>query len=365
MKRSSENPEMELPVREAAGDALRPGWRRPHIHENQSFFEDGRSAGAGHTSVSAITIEGTKTNPTDAFRNREQRAGRKETHRAMKLNARLTVLAALFSVLGTTTGCNFLKSRDQLTKGVAAFKNAQYEQATNYFQNSVNLDPTNETAKLYLATTYASQVVPNLTTPDNLAMAQKAMDSFQAVLQKNPNDVTALKQIASINRNIQKFPEAKEYELKVIAAPQATDKDKAEADYIVGVVDWQLAYKNALNILAKEGFSTVNGLTGDPKKSKNACAEILKENADLVKEGMDYLNQAIQLNPNYDDAMQYLQLDYRLQAEQECGKDADAARKQDLATADEWSAKAMGARKANELAKEKKANTGGVTLGNQ
>jgi tetratricopeptide (TPR) repeat protein len=365
MKRSSENPGWKYPSESQAEMLCAEAGAGVGFMRIKAFFEDGRSAGAGHTSVSAITIEGTKTNPTDAFRNREQRAGRKETHRAMKLNARLTVLAALFSVLGTTTGCNFLKSRDQLTKGVAAFKNAQYEQATNFFQNSVNLDPTNETAKLYLATTYASQVVPNLTTPDNLAMAQKAMDSFQAVLQKNPDDVTALKQIASINRNIQKFPEAKQYELKVIAAPNATNADKAEADYIVGVVDWQLAYKNGLTILAKEGFQTLNGLTGDPKKSKAACQAFVDQNTDLVKEGMDYLNQAIQINPNYDDAMQYLQLDYRLQAEQECGKDADAARKQDLATADEWSAKAMGARKANELAKEKKANTGGVTLGNQ
>ena len=63
-------------------------------------------------------------------------------------------------LLGTATGCNFLKSRDQLNKGIAAFKNAQYEQATNFFQNAVQLDPKNPNAKLYLATTYASQVVP-------------------------------------------------------------------------------------------------------------------------------------------------------------------------------------------------------------
>ena len=282
----------------------------------------------------------------------------------MKLNARLTVLAALLSVLGTTTGCNFLKSRDQLTKGVAAFKNAQYEQATNFFQKAVELDPKNQTAKLYLATTYASQVVPNLTTSDNLAMAQKAIDGFQEVIAQNPSDpdVTALKQIASINRNIQKFDLAKEYELKVIAAPRATDSDKEEADYIVAFVDWTLAYKNALNVLAGEGFPTVNGLTGDPKKSKNACQKIQDQNTVLVNEGMDYLNRALAINPNDDSAMEYLQLDYRLKAEQECGGNADAARKQDLATADEWSQKAMGARKANEAAKEKKANTGGVTM---
>jgi tetratricopeptide (TPR) repeat protein len=276
----------------------------------------------------------------------------------MKFNARLTALAALLAVLGTTTGCNFLKSRDQLTKGLAAFKSAQYEQATNFFQKAVQLDPNDETAKMYLATTYASQVVPNLTTPENLAMAQKAIDGFQQVLAKNPHDVIALKQIASINRNIQKFDEAKAYEQKVIVeAP-----NDPEAYYIVAFVDWTLAYKNGLAILAKEGKSTLNGLNGDPDKSKAACQAFQEQNTALVKEGMDNLNKAIELNPTYDAAMEYLQLDYRLQAEQECGKDADAARKRDLAMADEWANKAMGARKQNQAEKEKKANTGGVTM---
>ena len=99
----------------------------------------------------------------------------------MKLTARIPVSVALVVLLGTATGCDKLKSRDQINKGCEAFKNAQYEQAVDNFQNAVRLDPTSDTAKLYLATSYAEQVVPNLTTPDNLALAQKALDGFEAV----------------------------------------------------------------------------------------------------------------------------------------------------------------------------------------
>jgi tetratricopeptide (TPR) repeat protein len=260
----------------------------------------------------------------------------------------------MLALLGTATGCSFLKSRDQLTKGVSAFKNAQYEQATNYFQKAVQLDPKNETAKLYLATTYASQVVPNLMTPENLAMAQKAIDGFQAVLQKNPNDVTALKQIASIHRNVQKFDQAKEDELKVISVAP----NDSEAYYIIGFVDWTLAYKNAIAVLAADGL-TDDG-EGNKKLSKGACAKLQQENQPLIDDGMKALQKAIEINPNYDDAMQYLQLTYRRKADLECGN--DAARKTDLAQADTWIQKAMGARKQNELNKEKKAQTGGVTV---
>ncbi len=273
----------------------------------------------------------------------------------MKLTARIPVLAALLVLLGTSTGCDKLKSRDQINKGVAAFKNAQYEEAVSDFQNAVKLDPTSDNAKLYLATSYAYQVVPNLTTPDNLALAQKALDGFNAVLANDPNDLNALEQVATIYRNIQKFDQAKEYELKVIQiAP-----NNPEAYYIIGFIDWMTEhYKNTVPILAKDGL--IDDGEGNKKMTKAACAAIKAANTDLVADAMQNLNKAIELNPNYSDAMEYLQLTYRSKANLDCPN--DAARKADLAMADEWSMKAINARKLNEAEKEKKAAIGGVTM---
>jgi tetratricopeptide (TPR) repeat protein len=278
----------------------------------------------------------------------------KETIRPMKFTARIPVTAALLSLLLlTATGCNRLKARDQLTKGVQAFKNARYEEAVDHFQNSIALDPNYEDAKLYLATAYSYQVVPNLQTPENLAVAKKALDGFNDALAKDPNNITALKQIASIDRNIGKLDQAKEDEKKVISlAP-----NDAEAHYTIGVVDWMQAYKNAITILAADGL-TDDG-NGNVKKSKGACQKLKDANSAVVDEGLQYLQKAVDINPTYDDAMTYLNLTYRRKADLECGD--DAARKADLAQADDWNNKAMGARKANELKKEK-ATQGGVTM---
>jgi tetratricopeptide (TPR) repeat protein len=272
----------------------------------------------------------------------------------MKLSARIPVTAALLALmLGTVTGCNKLKARDQLNKGVQAFKNARYEEAVDHFQTAISLDPDSQMVRLYLATAYSYQVVPNLDTPENLKIAQKALDGFNEVLAKDPSDLTALKQIASIDRNIKKLDEAKEYEKKVLAiAP-----NDAESNYTIGVVDWMQAYKNSLTILAAEGL-TDDG-NGNVKKSKAACQKMKDSNTALVTEGIQYLNKAVEINPLYDDAMQYLNLSYRRQADIDCTD--DAARKADLAKADEWSQKAMGARKENEKKKEEK-NAGGVTM---
>jgi tetratricopeptide (TPR) repeat protein len=272
----------------------------------------------------------------------------------MKLSARIPASAALLLVLASTVGCTKLRARDQLVKGVQSFKSGKYEEAVDHFQKSVALDPEYDAARLYLATAYSYQVVPNLDTPDNLKIAQKALDGFQAVLDKNPTDLDALRQVASIDRNIKRYDQAKKDELKIISI-KPTD---AEANYTIGVIDWTEAYKNATTILGAAGMQDDGN--GNPKKSKEVCAKLVAANTQLVDEALKYLQQAVNINPTYDDAMQYLNLTNRRKADLECGD--DAARKADLAKADEWVQKASGARKANEAAKEKKLGTGGVTM---
>ena len=136
----------------------------------------------------------------------------------MRLTARIPVTAGMLTLLLlSATGCKRLESNNELNKGVAAFKNTKYEDATDHFQRAVTIDPDNMNARIFLGTSYSSQVIPNLTTPDNMKLAKSAMDTFQGVLDRDPNNVLALKQIASIQRNTGHPDAAKEYQKKVIA----------------------------------------------------------------------------------------------------------------------------------------------------
>ena len=268
--------------------------------------------------------------------------------------ARVPVLAAAaLSLLVSTTGCKRLEARDQLNKGVQAYKSAQYEEAINHFQNAVNLDPTYPMTRIYLATAYAQQVVPDLTTPDNLKKASLAIGSYKQVLQQHPGDVTSLKGIAGLYFSIDKPAQAKEWQEKVM---QADAKDP-DAPYTIGVIDWKDAYKNAVKVLAQTNLQD-NG-QGNTKMDKKQCSQIKDQNTQDVTEGLQYLHKAVDLRPSYDDAMSYLNLMYRRKADIDCG-DASAV-KDDIAQADQWRDKAMGTRKANELQKEK-ANPGGIVL---
>ena len=94
----------------------------------------------------------------------------------------LMVLLALFS----TIGCNKLRARDQLNKGVQAYKNAKYEEAIEHFKNAVEMDNHLVTARLYLATAYAQQYIPGADSPDNNRYAEQAIEVFKQVLAQNP-----------------------------------------------------------------------------------------------------------------------------------------------------------------------------------
>jgi len=267
--------------------------------------------------------------------------------------ARILALAvALTGMVLSLSGCNRLAARDQLNKGVDAYKSARYEEAIGHFQKATELDPSLPMAKTYLATALAQNVVPGLDTPDNLKTAQQAISMFQEVLAKDPADVNSLKQIAGIYFSIKKFPEAKDYQKKVLAA----DPKDAEAAYTIGVIDWTLAHENTLKALVPAGVNDDG--EGNVKAPKKVMEEIQQENAPLVAEGLQYLNQAVSNRANYDDAMAYLNLIYRRKADVDYGN-ADAV-KQDVASAKEWSTKAMGTRKENEAKKDK--GPGGITM---
>src|SRR5437763_1271476 len=100
------------------------------------------------------------------------------------------------------------------------------------------------------------------------------------------------------------YDQARADELKVIQ--EAPNDD--QAFYTIGVIDWTQAYKNATTLLGAAGL-TDDG-QGNAKKSKDVCAKLQQQNTQLVNSAMQNLQKAIDINPKYDDAMQYLNLAY-------------------------------------------------------
>jgi hypothetical protein len=122
------------------------------------------------------------------------------------------------------------------------------------------------------------------------------------------------------------------------------------------VIDWTQSHLNTIRALAAAGLSDDG--EGNAKAPKKVMDPLKEQNAALVAEGLQYLNQAVANRANYDDAMQYLNLIYRCKADVDFGN-ADAVNK-DIAAAKDWVSKAMSTRKINE--EKKNQGPGGITI---
>jgi hypothetical protein len=278
----------------------------------------------------------------------------------MNKTLRLITLATLALAIFSSVGCDKLKARDQLNKGVKAYKDTHYEDAINHFQQAVNLDPALLVARMYLATAYVSQYIPGVDDPDNLRTANQAIDEYQKVIDANPprdQKVTSAKGIAYLYLNMKKWDDAKKY----YRMASELDPNDAEPYYSVGVIDWTSCYQPRMEERAKLGLKPDDHLNAKNKDQKKVCDELKQKNGATIQEGIDSLTKAISLREDYDDAMAYMNLMYRERADVEC--DDLAAREQDLKTADSWVDKAMEAKKAK-AAKAAAAQGGGITMDN-
>lgn len=259
--------------------------------------------------------------------------------------AALALFACLVLVAG---GCQKLKARDELNKGVAAYRDAKYSLAIEHFKEAVQLDPTLLNARLYLATAYANQYVPGSETEENLKVGEQAIAEFQKVLQSDPGNVGSLGGIASLYFQMKRMEDAKEYYMKQIQLEPNTP----EAYYSVAVIDWTQTYQPRMVLKSRLKLKP-----DDPIKDAKERQALAERNQPLIEEGMKMLNKAMELRADYDDAMAYLNLLYREKADL---ADAPQEREELLKTADTWIQKTLEIKKAKA---EKAAHPSGPPAG--
>lgn len=226
-------------------------------------------------------------------------------------------------------------AREVLNQGIAAFKNAHYKEAVEFFQQAATLDPNNVNAHLYLGTAYMSMWTPGAETPGNEALARSARTEFQRILELDANNTVAIASMASIEYNSHKLDDAMDW-YKRLAAVDPTNK---EAPYSMGVIAWAKWYPALMAARTK-----LKMRPQDPGPLPAPFREELKaQYGSLIDEGIANLDRALALDPKYDDAMAYLNLLIRERADL---LDTKEEYKADVATADAWVQKNLDTKKA-------------------
>jgi len=253
--------------------------------------------------------------------------------RFSQLTVRCVCVAMVLVVAAGASGCNKLRARDLLNKGVAAFKNAQFDAAVEDFKEAEELDPELLNARLYLATAYASQYIPGAPSDENMRHGQEAIQEYKQVLEKDANNLSAIDGLASIEYQMagqpfdaKKFEESKQYHQKHIALRPADPQPY----YSIGVIDWALAYRGNTEMRADYNKAHINKQVKDTEPMPPDVRKAYTEKYEpLVDDGIASLKKAIDLKPDYDDAMTYLNLLYRRKADMvESTAERDALTKQ-------------------------------------
>ena len=244
----------------------------------------------------------------------------------------------LIAPLQAQTGgsCHSGQAAEEMMKGIRAFKNAEYAQAVDHFQSALKSDAGCTNARLYLATAYMQQHIPGADAPENQAMAAAAKEQFGKVLEQDPDNELALASLASLCFNQKKFDEASTwYEKLVLLRP-----DNKEAFYTLGVMAWTRSYEPIQKARQNLGMKPDDP---GPIKDDGVRRELRMYYLSVLQDGLDYLDRALAIDAEYDDAMAYLNLLYRAKADLE---DSPQGYRDDVAKADAWFQKVIDTRKA-------------------
>jgi tetratricopeptide (TPR) repeat protein len=266
--------------------------------------------------------------------------------RQRAVTAAILLLAAFASA-----GCNKLKSKQEIKRGNEFLKAAQYQSALSAYQEALRLDPSEDKLHKHIGIAYMGMYQPGSKHPKDLEYAQKAIENLKQYVAAYPQDQKVLEYLVSMYLNTERFDDAIAFyqnELlkrnpKDTKAMQSlamlyfkkgdfdngvkwlkerlnvvtTDPERAEVYYLIGVQAWDRSY---------------NYPDVDPAVRGK-----------IVDDGLAALNKAVEIKPDYFEAISYINLLYREKAKME----TDPAKKQEYTdTANKYLQQALEMRKA-------------------
>jgi len=225
----------------------------------------------------------------------------------MKLSqTRIAIVMAI--LVATTSGCgviNRIRAKNQLNEAARAYREGKFEEAEQHSRQAAALDPDNKTAPMFIARTIHAQYRPGVQTPDNIAKAQKAIEAYQIILQRNPKDEEAYKAIAYLYGAIKDEDKLRDW-ISARAANESTEPEKrAEAYIVLASKDWDCSFK--ITELPTNKVTTL-----DPSNNKATVSyKKPKDQKDFdsaqmcVKKGLSEAENAIKFDPNNESAWSY------------------------------------------------------------
>jgi tetratricopeptide (TPR) repeat protein len=215
-----------------------------------------------------------------------------------------TAILALFVAAGA--GCtliNKVRAKNELNETARTYREGHFEEAEQHAKKALSYDPTNKTARIFIARVIHQQYKPGIDAPDNVAKAREAIEAYKKILEMEPNNEEAYKAISVLYAAIKDETKLRDWILARANDPNMSNEKRAESYAILAGKDWDCSFK--ITELPEVKVTSSDG--GTPKVTYQKPKD--PKDFDMIQRcvvrGLEEAETAIKYDPNNESAWSY------------------------------------------------------------
>jgi tetratricopeptide (TPR) repeat protein len=223
----------------------------------------------------------------------------------MKLSqARIAITLAVLVVLSSGCGVvNRIRAKNELNEAARAYRESHFEEAEQRSRKALELDPENKTAPLFIARTIHAQYRPGVTSPENVAKANEAIEAYKRILEKDPGNEEAYKAIAFLYERLKDEDKLRQWIMARANNEQIDGTKRAEAYVVLASKDWNCSFQ--ITDLPTNKITVVENARGTVTYRKPKEQSDFDKAQQCVKRGLEEVENAIKFDPNSEAAWSY------------------------------------------------------------
>jgi tetratricopeptide (TPR) repeat protein len=255
-------------------------------------------------------------------------------------------VAVLILLAAGQTGCNKIKSRQEIKKGNEYFKATQYQAALASYQEAQRLDPGEKKLEKFIGEAYIALYQPGSKHQKDIEFANNSIKHLQAYLQAYPNDRKVREYLVSMYLALDRYDDAIGFYQDLLKNDPKDSKAMSslaamyfkKGDFQNGL-EWEKR-RAALDPRNPEPYVMIGVQAWDRSYHYPDVPPEIR--GKIIADGMEALQTALKLKPDNFDALTYMNLLFREKAKIETD---EAKRMEDVAAADKYREQALELRK--------------------
>jgi tetratricopeptide (TPR) repeat protein len=219
----------------------------------------------------------------------------------------------------SSLGCTKIQARMEIKAANEAYQKEDWSTALSHYKRARQIDPSFADLDRLVGYSEIGLYVPDDKTPKNEAHADAAIVELNRYLQKRPDDRIARDALINMYLNANRTTQAIDYFINYLQShPADLEAVKSIATLYAKQGDFNksLEWYQKITLLDSKNPESfyIFGVVCYEKVAKNMAGADPAQKMDLINRGKEALQHAIDMKPDYAEAMAYLNLLWRQQA---------------------------------------------------